>query len=317
MDYPISSEAALRAFKAVADPSRLRLLRLLAAGPFHVAELTEILGLGQSSVSRHLKILGDAGLVEVRRAGTWSWHSLRKVPADRPALPDRLLALLDELPGLNGDADAVDRVLAKSRHATSEFFRRTAPVWDSVRESVLGPAAHLERLVEAAGVGATVADLGTGTGILLGQLAPRFEHVIGVDASQEMLDEARRRVDEAAVPGVELRLGRLEHLPLADGEADAMIANLVLHHVADPPGALREIRRGLSRGGRLVVVDLEEYGNDSLREALGAHWPGFRPEDVRAWIAAAGFERVRSGRIEPQEGAGDRPALHVFEAVAR
>jgi ArsR family transcriptional regulator len=313
----LSSAEALRAFKAVADPNRLRLLRLLSAGPFHVAELTEILGLGQSTVSRHLRILSEAGLVEVRRAGTWSWYSLRPAPSAHADLPARLLELLEELPAVNGDAGAVDRVLAKRRHATSEFFRRTAPVWDIVRESTLGPATHLDRLLELAGAGDTVADLGTGTGILLGPLASRFAHVIGVDASQEMLDEAGQREDVAARTGVELRLGRLEHLPLADGEADTMIANLVLHHVADPPGVLREIRRGLSREGRLVIADLEEYENDSLREALGAHWPGFRPESVRAWIAAAGFDQVRSERIEPQEGAGDRPALHVFEAVAR
>ncbi|MEZ5064727.1 MAG: metalloregulator ArsR/SmtB family transcription factor [bacterium] len=316
MDELRTQDAVLRALKAAADGIRLRILRVLAEGPFHVAELTEILGAGQSSVSRHLRILADAELVQVRRVGTWSWYSLRE-GSDEGAPAARVLSILEALPGLNGDAEAVDRVLAKRRHATSEFFRRTAPVWDTVRERHLGPAEHLEPLLDAIGRGRVVADLGTGTGVLLARLASTFDQVIGIDASPEMLEEARRRLDDTGSGPAELRLGRLEHLPLADGEADVMVANLVLHHVADPAGVLREIRRGLASRGRLVIADLEEYADDSLRSALGAQWPGFRPDDVTTWLRAAGFTPRRSERITRPNGAEPGPAIHLWEAIAR
>lgn len=312
---PIEAEAALRAFKAVGDPNRLRIVRLLTAGPFHVAELTEILGVGQSTVSRNLKILNQAGLVQVQRTGTWAWYSLRREDdAEGRTFEAQLLRLLEHLPGVNGEAEAVEAVLAKRRSATSDFFRRTAPEWDSVRDRVLGPSRHLDRVLERVGTGETVVDLGTGTGVLLDRLAPSFARVIGVDASEEMLEVARRRAEEHGLENTDLRLGRLEHLPLSDGEANAMVANFVLQHVSDPAGAIREIRRGLVPGARFVFADLAEYTRDSLRETLGAQWPGFRRDDLRAWLHAAGFRNVRLEEIEPE--LTEHPTVLLGEAIA-
>lgn len=298
-------EPILRTLKAAADASRLRILRILGVGPFHVAELQEILGLGQSTVSRHLKVLADAGLVDVRRAGTWAWYSLR------PSGPDsegRLISLLLPDANTNGDAAAIREVLERRRRATSAFFSRAAPEWDTLRDVALGPPTHLERLTALVGQPDTVVDLGTGTGVLLEKLAPIARRVIGVDASPEMLDLARQRAGR----NTELRLGALEHLPLRDGEADAMIANLVLHHLANPPEALREMGRGLRAGGRLVIADLDEHDRESFWQTLGAQWPGFRQEEISSWLADAGFHSIRFQSVEPASKA----APSLFLAVA-
>jgi DNA-binding transcriptional ArsR family regulator len=307
-------ETTLRALKGAADGNRLRILRILAEGPFNVAELTDILGVGQSTVSRHLRILSDAGLVAVRRAGTWAWYSL---PAPTGGeFPGGLLRLLaDEGEGSNGDAAAVERVLARRRRTTSEFFRRTAPDWDRMRETMLGPAVHLDRLLARLGAPHTAVDLGTGTGLLLERMARSAGAVIGVDASAEMLDVAGRRIEEAHLTNTELRLGTLEHLPLRDGEADAMVANMVLHHVADVPRVLREIRRGLAPGGRLLVADLEEHPDEAFWRGLGAQWPGFRRGDVRRWLEEAGFTEIGFDRADDSgPAAADRPTLFLAEA---
>lgn len=300
MDDPV-----IRPLKAAGDPSRLRILRILGVGPFHVGELQEIVGLGQSTVSRHLKVLADAGLVEVRRTGTWAWYSLNAGGRD---FVGQLVRLLVQDADPNGDTTAIRDVLDRRRRTTSAFFRRTAPVWDSLRDDTLGPPGHLDDLVERLGRPDTVVDLGTGTGVLLERLAAVAGRVIGVDASPEMLDLARAREGDR----IELRLGALEHLPLSDGEADAMVVNMVLHHVANPPDALREMRRGLRPGGKLVIADLEEHGRDSFWQTLGAQWPGFRPEEVATWLGSAGFRSVRTGTMPAGEG---RPALLIVEAV--
>jgi len=299
-------EPILRTLKAAADPNRLRILRILGSGAFNVAELTAILGVGQSTASRHLKLLADAGLVEARRSGTWAYYSLRPdgTPSGSRAsdvFPGRLLALVgDSWEDSERDAAAIQGVLRQRRRSTSEFFREAAAGWDRRRDRALGPPRHLDRLLELVGEAGTVVDLGTGTGVLLERLAPAAQHVIGVDASPEMLELARRRIDEARLGDADLRLGRLEHLPVSDGEADAMVANLVLHHVADPPEVLREIRRGLRPGGRLVIADLSEHDDERFWSSLGARWPGFRPEDVQEWLWAAGF---RSVEVDPFEAA--------------
>jgi ArsR family transcriptional regulator len=148
--------------------------------------------------------------------------------------------------------------------------------------------------------------------------------VIGVDASHEMLDVARRRVHDARLANVDLRLGALEHLPLSDGEANAMIANLVLHHVANVAPVLREIHRGLAPGGRVVIVELTDDADESFWSALGAQWPGFDPDDLAAELANAGFGTTSVERLGPigTNGSGPaperagRPHLFLLEAVS-
>jgi ArsR family transcriptional regulator len=260
----------LRSLKAVADPNRIRILRVL--------------------------------------------YSIRS--SGQEAFAPRLLTLLEDVLEGREDPDrfAVEKVLARRRRATSEFFRRTAPIWDTLREGAMGGPLPVDRLVDRIEGGGTVVDLGTGTGVLLQSLGPDVHRVIGIDASPEMLEIARSRTNDVA--NAELRLGTFEHLPLSDGEANTMVANMVLHHVADPPGVFREIRRGLAPGGRLLIADLEEHDEESFWKALGARWPGFRPEDVREWLEAAGFEVIECEEL-PLDGSARgmaRPPAFLMEA---
>ena len=275
-------------------------MRVLASGPFHVNELTEILGARQSTISRHLRLLSEANLVTCRRSRTWAYYSLS--PQDGKRFPARLLELLasewEESP--NPDEPGIQAALARRRRATSEFFRKSAGKWDGLRDRMLGSPASLERIVDWIGDSEpVVVDLGTGTGVLLEGLAGRAEKLIGIDSSPEMLEIARRRARERGLANAELRLGALEHLPLSDQEATAMVANLVLHHVANVPEVLREIRRGLAPGGRLVIAELTEGGDESFWQSIGAQWPGFRPSDLREKLESSGF------RIEREETLGE------------
>ena len=312
----------ISAFKALSDPTRVRIVRVLASGPFHVNELAEILGARQSTVSRHLRLLSEANLVTCRRSRTWAYYSLS--PQDGKRFPTRLLELLagEWKSTSNPDEPGIESALARRRRATSEFFRKSAGKWDRVRDQAMGPPAHLDRLLDWIGDEEPVlVDLGTGTGVLLERLAPRARKLIGIDASPEMLELARCRAREADLANAEFRLGALEHLPLSDHEATAMVANLVLHHVADVSEVLREIRRGLAPGGRLVIAELSEGGNESFWESIGALWPGFRPEDLRQKLESAGFAVDR--QEEPAEAAqetngsaknADRPAIFFLKA---
>jgi ArsR family transcriptional regulator len=317
----VNVESIVQACKAAGDPNRLRILRVLTRGPFNVAELTKILGIGQSTVSRHLRVLADAGLVEVRRTGTWAFYSLRSALPDGFAgeLLQLLAGALPQFP--DGDDTDIREVLTRRRRTTSAFFRTAAREWDHVRERVLGPPVHLDRLFALVGRGGTVVDLGTGTGVLLEGLSPLADSLIGIDASPEMLDVARRRVREAGLENAQLRLGALEHLPLGDGEADTTVANMVLHHVADVGAVLREIQRVLAPQGRIVIADLAEHSEESFWQTLGAQWPGFRAEELHEWLEAAGFVQIHCEELPTRplpKGAvrnGPRPAVLLVEAT--
>lgn len=312
----------LSAFRALSDPTRARIVRVLGSGPFHVNELAEILGARQSTVSRHLRLLSEANLVTCRRSRTWAYYSLSQQDGKR--FPSRLLELLaGEWEGSsNPDEPAIEAALARRRRATSEFFRKSAGKWDGLRDRMLGPTAQSGHIVDWIEEGEeVVVDLGTGTGVLLEALSARARKLIGIDSSPEMLEIARRRTKEAGLANAELRLGALEHLPLSDQEATAMVANLVLHHVANIPEVLREIRRGLAPGGRLVIAELTEGGDESFWQSIGAQWPGFRPEDLREKLVSSGFQLERQETLgeTPMEmngnsGTGNRPQLFLLNA---
>ncbi|MEA4855872.1 metalloregulator ArsR/SmtB family transcription factor [Solidesulfovibrio sp.] len=255
-------------FKALADETRLRLLRILARHELSVGEIVAVLGMGQSRVSRHLAILVGCGLLSSRREGAWTFYSLAA------AAPEADLA-------------AVDEVLRERRRETRRFFNTIAPDWASLRREVLGELdpAELVRAVMPAAVG-LAADLGCGPGDLLPVLAERARRVIGVDSSPSRLSLAERRT--AGLP-VGARMGELEHLPMADGEADFLVICLTLHHLPDPAAALAEARRVLAPEGRLVVIDFAPHGDEVMRRRFGDRWLGFSREKLSEWLDRAGF----------------------------
>lgn len=276
----------VRLFKALADETRLRLASLLGRHELSVGELVGVLGASQPSVSRHLKIMADAGLVRVRRDGRRVFYAMAEGVGAQPL--ECLRPLLDATPGLDADLRAAQQVMAARRRETVQFFDAVADDWPNLRRELLGeadPEAVLERLPAECG---PAADLGCGAGDLLGALAERCVTAIGVDNSARMLAEARRRY--AAHPGVTLRMGELEHLPLGDAEAASAVMSQSLHHAADPAQALREAARVLTPGGTLVIADLEPHTREELRERFGHRWLGFARTDIEAWLEQAGLE---------------------------
>lgn len=292
----------LETLKALADPCRLRLVAVLLRGEFTVQELTHILRMGQSRISRHLKILTEAGVLSVKRQGTWSYY---RAGGDNPffaAIRPAIEEGVEALPERSSDLSAVASVLEERRRRSREFFDLHARQWDDLARSLLPVPDYREQLLALVPAGGTVVEIGIGTGGLLPALAARAAQVIGVDHSPAMLEETRRRLALAGLAGIDLRLGEMTHLPLPDNGADCAVLNMVLHHAADPPAVLREIRRILSPAGVLVLADLARHEREWVRERLADQWLGFGEEELTAWLGGAGFSDVRFERLEGEAG---------------
>jgi ArsR family transcriptional regulator len=240
--------------------------------------------------------------------------------ASRPAAADgagrRLWALVREhvaaTPGALQDARRLSTLLARRRARSERFFSSAAKSWDRLREELFGATFHLDALLGLLDAGWTVGDLGCGTGQVAAALAPVVARVVGVDASAEMLQAARRRLRGFA--NVELRRGPLEALPIDDAALDAAAVVLVLHHLPDPGAALAEAARVLRPGGRLLLVDMLPHEREDFRRRMGHVWLGFSEDLVGAELERAGFDEVRLRPLAPAPGATG-PAL--FAAVAR
>lgn len=288
----------LTLLKALSDPCRLRLVALLRAGELTVQELTRITGLGQSRISRHLKILCEAGVLNVKRQGTWSYY---RVGRDHPLFAAMLPLLereLAQLPEYGEDCAALAQVLEERRRRSQEFFDRHARQWDELARTLLPVPEYGDQLLSLVPHGVRVVEVGLGTGGLLPDLAAAATSVIGVDHSPAMLEEARRRLNELGLTGIDLRLGEMTHLPLPDASVECAVLNMVLHHAADPPMVVREIRRVLSPGGSVVLADLARHEREIAREQLADQWLGFEEAELAGWLQAAGFGRVCCERIE-------------------
>lgn len=292
-------------FKALADESRLRIVNVLQTGSFNVQELTTILELSQPTVSHHLKILQQASLVSIARQGTWAFYSL---PISEPdaskadsgegtIVARRIVESFLESLKLNGnsqmlpyasDGSRVQAVIDRRRDASKRFFESVAPRWNQVRQEEMTDPGPLRDLVAQLPPELDLVDLGCGTGVLLEQILPRKGETIAVDYSQSMLDEAARALGENR-KFVDLRIGYLEHLPLADESVDLAVAHMVLHHLAEPAKALKDIRRILRPGGRCLIVDLNEHDREHMRERYADLWLGFNPDQIVRWAKEAGF----------------------------
>ena len=304
-----STRDAVSMLKALADPGRLLLARLLLEGTLNVTELTEVLDARQSTVSRHLRILLDAGLLQDRREGRlvfYGWGN--ELPLAAAQLKGWVATNAGPLP------EATRRRLAlawERRRERSVAFFATVDAADPAA-AWLGSPDCLPSLVDAVPRDATVADVGTGTGRVLPSLRERTRTVIGIDASREMLDEARGRLAALGIEDVDLRLGDMAHLPLDSGEVDALLMNMALHHAAEPRAVLREAHRVLSPGGLLLLGDFLPHNEEWMREKLADQWLGFAPADITHWLEAAGFVDVELTPMNP-----DLPgALSVFVARA-
>ncbi len=280
-------EDLLAQLRATAEPTRLRLLALCARGAFRVTELCELLGQSQPRLSRHLKLLADAGLLERLPEGANAYY---QVPPGADLARILVARLPEDDPLLAADRRQAVRLAAERAREASDAFRREGADWDEVRALGL-PAAAIEAallaaLPERAG---RLLDIGTGTGRLLELAAPRVESALGVDASREMLALARARLSERGLAGrCGVRQADMYRLPLPDAAFDTVTLQMVLHYADDPAAALAEAARVLKPGGALVVVDLAPHDRTDLMERHKHRWPGFDDAALAGWLGEAG-----------------------------
>lgn len=303
----------LKIHKALADQTRLRLVRLLSRGPLNVNEIIDVLHMGQSRISRHLKILAEAGLVSSRRQGTWIYYQ-GNVNSPDP-LTGEALALLQRheraIPCYTEDFQGLEAVVERRREQTRTFFDSiTDP--DELHQCLNGDYYRRIALSLLPEKSRVLLDMGTGSGLLIPELLERAERVIAVDASTTMLELARQTAAEKA-ERCDFRLGDLGHLPVADGEVDVVVACMVLHHLSNPADALAEAHRALRAGGQIGIVDLHQHDDESLRERLADLWLGFSPEEVAGWLEDLDFE-VTGPEIV---GAPDSLKLITFRGQKR
>ena len=299
---------------ALADATRSRLLLLLERHELTVGELCQVLQLPQSTVSRHLKLLGDDGWVSARAEGTSRRY---RMPADRLDPDARQLWQLvrgqvEALGAAEQDAQRLRSVLAQRSTRSREFFSSAAGEGERLRAELFGRRADLLGLLGLLDESWTVGDLGCGTGQIAQSLAPFVRRVVAVDSSPAMLQAARARLAE--LDNVETREGELESLPVADGELDAAIVFLVLHYVAEPGEALAQAARALRPGGRLLVVDMMPHDREEYRATMGHVWQGFEAGRMEGWMADAGLGAYRYVPLPP-DPAAKGPGL--FAASAR
>ena len=302
----------LDSLSALADPTRCRMLLLLEGHELTVSELCAIIQLPQSTVSRQLKTLADAGWVTSRRDGTSRYYSLTLSSDDTRILWQLTRGQIAGKSAAAQDVRRLERVLAERRATSEHFFASSSGQWDKLREELFGADFAFRALAGLLGDDWTVADLGCGTGAMAAILAPHVQQVIGVDASEEMLDAARERIGAAS--NIQLRKGTLEALPIASDSVDAATLMLVLHHLPSPAQALGDAARILKPGGRVLIVDMAPHEKEEYRQQMGHIWLGFSEDQIKKMLITAGFTRVKVLALPPATTAKG-PAL--FAATAR
>ncbi|GAB6095805.1 metalloregulator ArsR/SmtB family transcription factor [Desulfatiferula olefinivorans] len=281
---------ALMCFKALSDSTRIRIYNVLLRWELSVNELVGLMDMGQSRISRHLKILTDAGLLTCRRNGVWAFYSAVR-EGWATSFSEAVSSLFRDDALLQDDLRRAALTVDERSARTRQFFNAIAPRWDVLKSDIMGAFDINAAILEQGEDVDKAADLGCGTGELLVSLAGRARRVIGVDSSPMMLEEARKRFSGQGI-AADLRLGELEHLPLKDDEVDLAVISLALHHLSEPVLALCEARRILRDGGRLIVAEFDRHDNEMLRHTYGDRWLGFPREDMDRWIREAGFTMV-------------------------
>jgi len=317
MPQATASFAELNAIlKAAGETTRLRVLALLAEAELTVSDLTEILRQSQPRISRHLKLLAEAGLVERFREGSWAFFRM----ADRAVAADVARAVLSRLdpadPVIVRDRERLAAVRAARAAAAQAYFRAHAAEWDRIRALHVADTAVESAIGEALGERPfrSLLDLGTGTGRMLELFGPHIERGLGIDLSLEMLAIARSRLERAGQKHLSVRQGDIYDLALPRESFDVVLIHQVLHFLDDGGRAIAEAARMLRPGGRLLVVDFAPHDLEFLREAQAHRRLGFAPETVSQWMTAAGLDVVAHRTLPPDAGSDGKIAVSLWLA---
>ena len=309
-------------FQALADPTRLRIVALLRLMELSVGELAQVLGQSQPRVSRHLKILADAGVLERRKEGSWVFLTLAEAQRVEP-----LFALIDGWADagtealFSADAARTESIRAERAEAANRYFAGHAIIWDQIR-SLHVAESEVERAIALAlgrrPLGRLV-DVGTGTGRMIELFGPRAAQAIGIDRSSEMLRLARVKLEEAGIHSG-LRQGDIYALPLADQSADTILIHQVLHYAHSPAAAIAEAGRVLASGGTLLIIDFAAHEREELRERDAHIRLGFEDDVMGGWFAAAGLDvdhvqHLEGGELTVTLWRGVKPAVKQRRAA--
>jgi len=293
--------------KAVGEPTRLRILMLLARGELTVSELVQVLGQSQPRVSRHLKLLLESGVIERLPEGAWVFYRI----CEQDRMARRVVdAAIQSAPGndvtVRRDLERLEAVKAARAEAARAYFRAVAHDWDRIRSLHLSENEVEIAMQTAAGPGPfdLMVDVGTGTGRVLQVFSDRITRGVGIDLSHDMLTVARHNLESAGAKNCSVRHADLYALPFANGCADLVVIHQVLHYLADPGLAIFEAARTLKPGGRLVMVDFAPHAHEFLREEHAHRRLGFTDAEVSEWAQAAGLELEKPLSLAPR-GASD------------
>jgi ArsR family transcriptional regulator len=305
------------------DPTRMRLLVILDTEELSVNELVRILGMGQSRISRHLAVMKDAGLLQQRREGTWSYYS---IPADveNHGFLQAFRESEEYKSIFTGEAPRIRRALEDRHDGEQQFYDKIAEDWDDIRADYFGLRVRNRALAGLIPSDWVVADVGCGTGFLLLALAPIVKKVIGIDKSEEMLRVATRKAKQRGIKNIELVHAELDDIPLKDGSLDGLTAGIVLHHAKDPAKAAKEWARVVRAGGKISVVEFEKHHHEWLRDEMSDVWLGFDSKELAGFFRNAGFEKVKVEPVVEELSTSDMGArktanmgIHLLTALRK
>lgn len=313
-------DGILNVFRAIGEETRLRVMALLLRGELTVSEITQILGQSQPRVSRHLKILTDAGLVEKFREGSWMFYRVT-VPA--PEATDAVLAAAKALNSsgdrvIARDGDRFDQSRQARAAIAAAYFEKNAAEWDKVRGLQIEEETvekRMRALLAESRAGLFI-DIGTGTGRILTVFADAFDNGVGFDLSREMLAVARANLEKAGVSNAQVRHGDLFSLPVETATADVVCIHQVLHFLAEPAAAVREAARLLKPGGRLIISDFAPHELEFLRADHAHRRLGFSDDEVAAWCASTGLDLVASETLPAMSAVKNALTVKIWLARA-
>ncbi|NNF54915.1 MAG: metalloregulator ArsR/SmtB family transcription factor [Acidimicrobiales bacterium] len=294
-------EELLTALRATSEQTRLRIIAVLSRTELTVSELCRVLGQSQPRVSRHLKLLCDAGVLERNAEGSHAFYQPARIGLGRQVL-DSIITMIDpEDETIVRDLDRLAAVRDERAAIAAAYFEEIAKDWDRLRTR------HVQdEVVEAAMLSAVEGqvirdflDIGTGSGRILEIFAPRVSHGLGVDLSHEMLNVARARLDEKGLQNISLRKGDIYHLDLPDGSQDVVVIHHVLHFLDAPQDALAEAARVLRPNGHLLIVDFAPHDLEYLRMELAHRRLGIHHEDIETWATNAGLTGLTRSDLHP------------------
>jgi ubiquinone/menaquinone biosynthesis C-methylase UbiE len=315
-EAPLPFDALNAALKAAGEDTRLRVLVLLSEAELTVSDLTQILRQSQPRISRHLKLLVEAGLIERFREGAWAFFRLAE-QGGGAKLARTLIAQLDPKDSMIArDRDRLTAVRAQRAAAAQDYFRAHAAQWDRIRKLHV-PDEAVEQAIRDALADKpfrSLLDLGTGTGRILEIFGADLERGLGIDLSLDMLLLARARIERAGLRHCSVRQGDIYDLAVSAGSFDVVIIHQVLHFLDDGGRAIREAARVLAPGGRLLVVDFAPHDLEFLREEHAHRRLGFAEETVVQWMSAAGLDMIMHRSLAPEPGSDGKVAVSFWLA---